>query len=274
MTENAIPPHAQPLPAAAGNPTRRPGWRAFPWWIVIIGGGLAALLLNILLDPEKRALYGSAFRFILPGVGITLFVTACAYAIALVIGLIIGLMRLSSNPFLFHPARVYVEIMRGLPLLVIVLYAGFVIGPWIRDTTRGWWDPPMLTRAIIGLGLGYGAFVSEVFRSGIQSIGRGQLEAARSLGMSTSQAMIYVILPQAFRIILPPLGNDLIALLKDSSLIAVLALEDILQLGRQFISRTFRALEGYNTVAFLYLVLTMTLSFLVGWIERRTRIGH
>jgi polar amino acid transport system permease protein len=210
----------------------------------------------------------------LPGVGLTLLVTVCAYSIALVIGLIVGLMRLSNNPFLTHPARVYVEVMRGLPLLVIVLYAGFVIGPWIRDTTRGALDPTMLVRAIIGLGLGYGAFLSEVFRSGIQSIGRGQFEAARSLGMSTRQAMTHVILPQAFRIILPPLGNDLIALLKDSSLIAVLALEETLQLGRQWISRTFRAIEGYNTVAFIFLVLTMSLSVLVAWVERRTRVGH
>lgn len=246
----------------------------FPWWVVIIVGGFALALVLILLDPERRAIYGAAFRFIVPGIGLTLFVTACAYAIALVIGLIVGLMRLSRNPWLNQPARVYVEIMRGLPLLVIVLYAGFVIGPWVRDATRGLLDPPMLSRAILGLGLGYGAFLSEVFRSGIQSIGRGQMEAARSLGMTTTQAMIHVILPQAFRIILPPLGNDLIALLKDSSLIAVLALEEILQLGRQFISRTFQALEGYNTVAFLFLVLTMSLSLVVGWIERRTRIGR
>jgi polar amino acid transport system permease protein len=253
---------------------RRQAMLAFPWWIVIILGIAAILLVSILLDPAQRALYGQAVRWVVPGVRMTLFVTFWAYSIALVIGLIVGLMRLSSNPILTNLARVYVEIMRGLPLLVIVLYAGFVIGPWVRDTSRGAWDPDMRMRAIIGLGLGYGAFVSEVFRSGIQSIGRGQFEAARSLGMSTSQTMLYVILPQAFRIILPPLGNDLIALLKDSSLIAVLALEDVLQLGRQFISRTFRALEGYNTVAFIYLMLTMSLSALVAWIERRTRIGH
>lgn len=253
---------------------RRQAALDFPWWIVVILGLFALALVAVLLNPTERALYSEALRFILPGVGITLFVTVCAYSIALVIGLVVGLMRLSTNPFVYHPARVYVEIMRGLPLLVIVLYAGFVIGPWIRDSTRGLYDPPMLTRAILGLGMGYGAFLSEVFRSGIQSIGRGQLEAAKSLGMSTRQAMIHIILPQAFRIILPPLGNDLIALLKDSSLIAVLALEDTLQLGRQWISRTFRALEGYNTVALLYLVLTMSLSVIVGWIERKTRIGH
>jgi polar amino acid transport system permease protein len=246
----------------------------FPWWVLIILVGFVAALTAILLNPTQREIYSAAFKFIVPGVLITLFVTVCAYSIALVIGLIVGLMRLSKNPWLNQPARVYVEIMRGLPLLVLVLYAGFVIGPWVRDTTRGLWDPPMLTRAIIGLGLGYGSFLSEVFRSGIQSIGRGQLEAARSLGMNMRQAMMYVILPQAFRIILPPLGNDLIALLKDSSLIAVLALEDILQLGRQFISRTFRAIEGYNTVAFLYLLLTMSLSVIVAWIERRTRTSR
>jgi polar amino acid transport system permease protein len=246
----------------------------FPWWIVIILAALAIGLVYIFTNPAARALYTDAFWFILPGVGLTLLVTVCAYAIAIVVGLIVGLMRLSTNPVLFHLARVYVEIMRGLPLLVVVLYAGFVIGPWVRDVTRDLYNPPMLARAIVGLGLGYGAYVSEVFRSGIQSIGKGQSEAARSLGMSSGQTMRHVILPQAIRIILPPLGNDLVALLKDSSLIAVLALEDILQLGRQWISRTFRAIEGYNTIAFLYLVLTMTLSVIVAWIERRTRTGR
>lgn len=248
--------------------------REFPWWIVIILGLFAIIFISILLNPKERALYSDAFWFILPGVGLTLFVTAAAYSIALVIGLIVGLMRLSANPFISNLARVYVEIMRGLPLLVIVLYAGFVIGPWVRDATQGWYDPSMLARAIMGLGLGYGAFLSEVFRSGIQSIGKGQMEAARSLGMSRRQAMTYVILPQAFRIILPPLGNDLIALLKDSALIAVLALEETLQLGRQWISRTFQAIEGYNTVAFFFLVMTMTLSVIVAWVERRMRVGH
>ncbi len=275
-TQISMPPGASKGPTIATTPPRSGQSRAltFPWWIVIILGGLGIGLLFILLNPQSRALYSSAFWFIVPGVWLTLRVTVLAYAIALIVGLIVGLMRLSTNPVLFHLSRVYVEIMRGLPLLVVVLYAGFVIGPWVRDTTNGWVDPPMLSRAIVGLGLGYGAYVSEVFRSGIQSIGKGQSEAAHSLGMNTTQTMRFVILPQAFRIILPPLGNDLVALLKDSSLIAVLALEDILQLGRQWISRTFRAIEGYNTVAFLYLVLTMTLSVLVAWIERRTRTGR
>ena len=149
---------------------------------------------------------------------------------------------------------------------------GFVIGPWIRDFTDGAFNPPMLQRAVIGLGFGYGAYLTEVYRAGIQSIHRGQMEAARSLGMSYFQAMRYVILPQAFRIIMPPLVNNLSALLKDSSLIAVIALPDLLQMGRLYISRTFRAFEGYNTVALLYLLMTLILSSLSRVLERRMKI--
>jgi ABC-type amino acid transport system permease subunit len=125
---------------------------------------------------------------------------------------------------------------------------------------------------VIGLGFGYGAYLAEVFRAGIQSIHRGQMEAARSLGMSYFQAMRYVILPQAIRVVLPPLGNDFIAMLKDSSLISVVALPEILQQGRLWVSRTFRAFEGYNTVALFYLVMTLLLSLLVRLVERRTAL--
>ena len=160
--------------------------------------------------------------------------------------------------------------VRGIPLLVILLYAGFVISPWLRDNT-----PLNLSdewEAIIGLSFGYGAFIAEIFRAGIQSISRGQMEAARSLGMSYPQSMRYVILPQAVRVVLPPLGNDFISMLKDSALISVLALPDLLQLGRLYVSRTFRAFEGYNTVAILYLLMTLFLSMLVRIIERRSRL--
>ena len=126
--------------------------------------------------------------------------------------------------------------------------------------------------AVIGLGFGYGAYLAEVFRAGIQSIHRGQMEAARSLGMSYFQAMRYVVLPQALRVVLPPLGNDFIAMLKDSSLISVVALPEILQQGRLWVSRTFRAFEGYNTVALFYLVMTLLLSLLVRLIERKTAL--
>jgi len=125
---------------------------------------------------------------------------------------------------------------------------------------------------MIGLAFGYGAYLAEVYRSGIESIHRGQMEAARSLGMSYFQAMRYVVLPQAIRRILPPLGNDFIAMLKDSSLIAVVALPDLLQMGRLFVSRTFRAFPGYNTVALNYLLMTFVLSLIVRTIERKMAI--
>ena len=115
-------------------------------------------------------------------------------------------------------------------------------------------------------------YLAEVFRAGIQSIHRGQMEAARSLGMSYFQAMRHVVLPQAIRVVLPPLGNDFIAMLKDSSLISVVALPEILQQGRLWVSRTFRAFEGYNTVALFYLVMTLILSLLVRFIERKTAL--
>ena len=173
-------------------------------------------------------------------------------------------------------STLYVEVMRGLPMLVIVLYMGFAITPALRDASRGWFigdiDLRGIPSAIIGLSIGYGAYMAEVFRGGIESIPRGQMEAARSLGMSYFQAMRYVILPQAIRVVLPPLGNDFIALLKDSSLISVIALPELLQRGRLWISRTFRAFEGYNSIALIYLVMTLFLSLLVRIIERRSSI--
>jgi len=173
-------------------------------------------------------------------------------------------------------STLYVEVMRGLPMLVIVLYMGFAVTPALRDASGSWLigevDLRGIPAAIIGLSIGYGAYLAEIFRGGIESIPRGQMEAARSLGMNYFQAMRHVILPQAVRVILPPLGNNFIALLKDSSLISVIALPELLQRGRLWISRTFRAFEGYNSVAIMYLVMTLALSFVVRVVERRSSI--
>ena len=130
-------------------------------------------------------------------------------------------------------------------------------------------DVNFTARAIFALTIGYSAFISEIFRAGIQSIGRGQMEAARSLGMSSGQAMRYVILPQAVRNVLPPLGNDFIAMLKDSSLVSVLGVQDITQLGKVYSASTFRFFETYNVVAYLYLVMTVGLALVVRVIEKR-----
>lgn len=245
-------------------------WGRIPWWAVII----AALGIFVGYSVLTSEAYRKVIDFVLEGVKLTLQTTVMAFALALILGLLGGLGRVSKNPILYAIATLYVEVIRGLPMLVIILYMGFVIGPRIRDATNGAFNPPMLQRAIAALGFGYGAYLTEVYRAGIQSIHRGQMEAARSLGMTYFQAMRYVVLPQAFRVILPPLVNDLSALLKDSSLIAVIALPDLLQMGRLYASRTFRAFEPYNTVALLYLVMTITLSSLSRVLERRMRIGE
>jgi polar amino acid transport system permease protein len=247
-----------------------PSRERVPWWtiiIVILGG----IITYSVISSEA---YLKVMSFIMAGVKLTLQTTLLSFALALVLGLLGGLGRVSKNPLLYAAATLYVEVIRGLPMLVIILYMGFVVGPLIRDFSGGVLNLPMLQRAIMGLGFGYGAYLTEVYRAGIQSIHRGQMEAARSLGMTYFQAMRHVILPQAFRVILPPLVNDLSALLKDSSLIAVIALPDLLQMGRLYISRTFRAFEGYNAVALLYLSMTLALSLLSRVLERRMRIGE
>lgn len=206
------------------------------------------------------------------GVMMTLRATLLGFGLALVLGLVAGLMLVSRNAISLAIAKLYVEVVRGLPLLVIILYAGFVVSPYLREASGGRIDLRGFPGAVIGLGFGYGAYLAEVVRAGIQSVHRGQMEAARSLGMSYFQAMRYVVLPQALRVVLPPLGNDFMAMLKDSSLISVVALPEILQQGRLWVSRTFRAFEGYNTVALFYLVMTLLLSLLVRLIERRTSL--
>jgi len=254
-------------------------WDRFPWWALILAIAALLIVLATLFSQgvEDSAdivkTYTDVFIFVLDGLGLTLQVTIISYAIALVVGLIFGLMRVSKNPVLYAVSTLYVEVMRGIPLLVTILYMGFVVTPWVRNLTGGALDLRGLPSAIFGIAICYGAYLAEVYRGGIQSIERGQMEAARSLGMSYIQSMRHIILPQAIRRILPPLGNDFIAMLKDSSLIAVLALPDLLQMGRLYASRTFRAFEPYNTVAILYLVMTLILSMLVRIVERKTAIG-
>jgi polar amino acid transport system permease protein len=160
--------------------------------------------------------------------------------------------------------------VRGIPILVILLIFYFAIGPWLRDNLGI--PMPETTRAMLGLAFAYGAFLAEIFRAGIQSINRGQMEAARSLGTTYFQAMRNVILPQAIRVVLPPLGNDFIAMLKDTSLVAAISQHELTYLAIQFESERLKAFEPFLTIAALYLVMTLVLSFLVRIIENRTRL--
>jgi polar amino acid transport system permease protein len=194
-----------------------------------------------------------------------------------VLGLIIGLGRVSRNQVVYTLATLYVEIMRGVPLLVIVFYARFVIVPWASTLIYG--APGTLTRndfltGAVPLALGYSAYLAEVYRAGIESIERGQTEAARSLGMSSAQTMRYVVLPQAVRRVLPPLGNDFIAMVKDSSLLSAIGVAELTYWGKTKIGASADTFLGWNTVAFLYLIISLLLSLGVKLIERRAQHGR
>jgi polar amino acid transport system permease protein len=269
----------------AGPPGATPGLLNFsrlPWWgIILIATGLA-LTYAILASPTYR----DTFEFLVVGVTVTIRITLLAYVLATVIGLITGLMRTSKNVVFFTAATLYVETARGVPLIVLMLYVAYIVIPAavaVLQALGGWIGAPSLAelsirdvstemRGVFALAIGYGAFEAEIFRAGIQSISRGQMEAARSLGMTYPQAMRFIILPQAIRRVLPPLGNDFIACLKDSSLLTVLAVNELTQLGRLRRASTFRVFETFNVVTYLYLAMTMLLSAVVRFVEQKMRI--
>ncbi|HEX7004835.1 MAG TPA: amino acid ABC transporter permease [Trueperaceae bacterium] len=172
-----------------------------------------------------------------------------------------------------HPlaifAELYVDMIRGIPMLVIILYIGFPVQGAVRDISNGVLEPSRLTRGIIAIGLGYAAYMAEIFRAGIQAVPRGQVEAARSLGLSGWQTARFVVLPQALRIVIPPLGNEFIAMLKDTSLLSLLSLREITQRTREFAAETFEYFPAFNSVALLYIGLTLAASSLLKTIERR-----
>ncbi|MCB2178818.1 amino acid ABC transporter permease [bacterium] len=262
--------------------------QTIPWWAVVVGViGVYFVILAFTnpyyQDTMKILIEGRPTATALEGMLLTIRITLLSFAFAVTIGLFTGLARVSKNVILNNIATFYVEVIRGMPLVVLMLYVAFVLLPifvnafnWLGDSLQIAWLSDMSlrnisfeSRAIAALSIGFGAYEAEVFRAGIISIERGQMEAARSLGMNYLQAMRYVILPQAIRRVLPPLGNDFIALLKDSSLATVLAVPELTQLGRVQRSSTFRVFEVFNSVAFLYLTMTLILSFLVRMLERR-----
>ena len=263
-----------------------------PWWAFVIAA-LGMLLIYLIFSNVD---YRATFDYLLAGVTTTLRITLLAFPIATIIGLLTGLARTTKSVFLNNLAMLYIETIRGIPLIVIILVISFGLVPTFVELLHntGEWGKSLGTgpfygffsvladfsirkislelRAVIALSIGYGAFEAEVFRAGIQSIGRGQMEAARSLGMTYVQAMRYIILPQAIRRVLPPLGNDFIALLKDTSLLTVLAVPELTQLSRLRRAATFRYNETYFVVAFLYLSMTLLLSAAVRGIERIFKI--
>jgi polar amino acid transport system permease protein len=261
-------PEVERLPETIRTRERVGGWSfdQIPWWL----GAIISFIVIMAAIILTREAYRAAFNFIYIGIRLTLYTTVVSFAIALILGLLAGLGRISHNVIIRNVATTYVEFIRGVPTLVLIFTVAFVLVPAAAQTFD--LENRLVSqnaRAIAALSIIYGAFLAEIFRAGIESIPPGQTEAARSLGMSYMQSMRYIILPQAIRNISPALGNDFIAMLKDSSLISVLAVHDLTQRARLYAGSTFRFRESYLILTFFYLTLTLALSLLLRWYERR-----
>lgn len=271
-----------------------------PWWLLIMAAAWVAIILSITSNPD----YLNIFNQLKEGIGLTLYLALASYFLSIIVGLAVGLLRSykptppernssfrrvaehSVHAVVYNAVTIYVEFMRGIPPLVFLLIAGFVIVPAFRDWINTALLPSLRTllndpnipelvwrgrdagTGIAGLALVYGAFLSEVFRSGIQSIHKGQMEAAKSLGMSWFQAMRHIIVPQAVRRILPELGNNFISMIKDTSLVTILATDEITQIARKVSGSNFLYRETYAVLSLIYLTLTVTGSLIVQLIER------
>ncbi len=271
----------------------------FPYWFLFL------LILGILLAISilTSSVYSNIFDQLREGVLMTLFVSATSYVTALGIAIIVGIIR--SNPpdapqsrqtfsralfrilriALFNLCTVYVNVMRGIPILIVLLVTAFIVVPAMRDVINDTvltglrdllgdaeipdivWRGSSPMTAIVALGATYGAYMSETIRAGIQSIPKGQFEAAYSVGMTYWQTMRSIVLPQAFRNVLPPLGNDFVAMIKDSSLLAFLGIRDVTQIAKLSSGRSFRYVETYAVTAYIYLTLVIFASTLVNLLE-------
>ncbi len=254
--------------------------RDFPYWLVAACCIAAFMLFRISTDD----VYSQVMETVSRGIGLTIFVTLVGFFLASALGLLLALASLSGSLILRQAARFYVEIVRGLPVIVLLLYIAFVGAPLLVAAVNAVLEPlglepmrtrdfPLLWRAIIALMIGYSAFIAEVFRAGIQAVDTGQIEAAEALGMNRWLRFRLIVFPQALKTILPPLGNDFVAMIKDSSLVSVLGVADITQLGKVYAAGSFRYFETYNIVALIYLMMTITLSLALRRFERTKAVG-
>ena len=203
---------------------------------------------------------------LLEGAAVTVEITAISVGLGLVIGMLVGVARLAKMRILKWLAMIYIDVIRGTPLLVQIFLIYFAL-PMITGTRI---DP--FFAAITACSINSGAYIAEIFRAGIQSIDKGQIEAGRSLGLNWYQTMRYVIMPQAFKRVIPPLGNEFIAMLKDSSLVSVIGFEELTRRGQLIIAKTYSSFEIWMAVAILYLIMTLTISRLVAYLERRYNV--
>ena len=243
-------------------------WSDFPWWFIGILATIAFPAFKILTDDE----WNEGFLFIKDGLTLTFAVTIGGFVIAMVIGLAVALARMSKSVILRNLAIYYIELIRGIPVLVTIIMFGLVIVPWFFDLVGISLQSAIGSKAIrasVAIGLIYAAFIAEVLRAGIESIGRGQREAGMSIGLNNRQVFRFIVWPQAIKNIMPALGNDLIALLKDSSLVSILAVRELTQMSRLWTGRSFQFFAGFMILAAMYLTLTVSLSMALQWYERR-----
>jgi len=276
----------KPVPALQSRVTNR--LADFPWWVLFIFLGGIFLLYNFLTNETYQRIIST----LVEGIRLTIFVTLTAYVFSIILGLLTALGQLSKNTLVRNVALFYVQVVRGIPIIVQIFYVAFVVVPLAIEGLNGLGDwlasinmlaadntlsnysirnVDFIARGIIALAISYGAFSSEIFRAGIQSIERGQIEASHALGLNWFKTMRLIVLPQAIRRVMPPLGNDFIAMLKESSLVSAIGVNEITQLGKKYAAASFLFPQTYNTVAFLYLSMTLVLSMGVKFMERRLK---
>lgn len=250
--------------------------KEFPWWLVGLLSIIVAMVIAILFND----VYQEAFENIFPmplrlaeGILMTFYLTFGSFIVATFLGLGIGLARVSKVTWVKNTAALYIEFVRGIPMLVFIFVVALVLVPDFADLvnmeTRA---IPQAVRGATALSLFYAAFIAEVFRAGIQSVHIEQSEAGRSLGFTESEIMRLIVLPQAVRNMLPALGNDLIALMKDTSLLSVLAVREMTMMARIYSGSTFRFRESFFILVVIYVVLTLGLSLLLRWYEGKVAI--
>ncbi|MFH2102665.1 MAG: amino acid ABC transporter permease [Chloroflexota bacterium] len=246
------------------------------WWLFALVVVIIILMVSLSPDPYMRILL-----FVRDGIVVTVSITVSAYLLTLFVGLFGGLGRLSKSRVVYGLTTFYVELVRGIPLLVQLIWWYFAfpvvvqsLGDWLNIGFLSNYKADAIAMAILGLVFCYGAYMTEIYRAGIQSVPKGQMEAALSVGMTRFQALRFIIIPQAIRIILPPMGNEFIALLKDSSLVSAVAVADLTRRGREFMSANFNPIEVWMLIALLYLVLTLFSARIVTILERKTTVSE
>lgn len=258
-----------PLEPGPIPPDEDGAFAGFPWWLLVVGGLIVLMIWAVVVDDNYR----EAWDAIKGGVTLTVWITLASFVVSLALGLAIALARMSKSRILETVATAYIEIVRGVPFIVWIFLVAFVFVREFANLTNVSLQTITSTwRGIIALSLFYAAFIAEVIRAGIQSVPHGQTEAAMSVGLHPRQILRRIVLPQAIRNMLPALGNDLIALFKDTALLSVIAVQEVTQLARIYSGSSFRFRETFFVLTVFYLTLTLGLSLLLRWYENRITI--